>query len=108
MGTVQSLSGRQFRALEQAAAHQARALGLWRECRDPSRRLGVARRHRLLVGALMHLLGARRLLQSARQTAPDDDGVGATLDAHLARLAPLLAGLERLLAKNGNEGRRTA
>ena len=81
---------------------------MWRECRDPSRRLGDARRHSLLVGAMTHLLRARRLLQSARQTAPGDGRVAATLDAHLARLAPLLAGLERLLARNGNDGQQTA
>lgn len=107
VGGVNGLSGRELRALEQAAAHQARALGLWREVRDPARRLGSARRHRLLVEALTHVLQARGLLQSARQMAVGDASVGATLDAHVARLEPILAGLERLLARDGNAGRQT-
>jgi hypothetical protein len=79
---------------------------LWREVRDPARRLGAARRQRLLVEALTHVMQARSLLQSARHVALGDASVGDTLDAHLARLEPILTGLERLLARDGNAGQQ--
>lgn len=84
------------RCVEQAAAHQTRALAWLREARDPATPLSPARRRALLLLALEHLLLARHLLQRAQKLA-HEASLLADLDAHLARLETIVANTERRL-----------
>src|SRR5829696_9304855 len=84
------------RCVEQAAAHQTRALAWLREGRDPASPLSPARRRALLLLSLEHLLLARHLLQRARKLAHEPDLL-ADLGAHLARLETIVASTERRL-----------
>src|SRR5207248_1151129 len=84
------------RCVEQAAAHQTRALAWLRETRDPASPLSPARRRALLLLALEHLLLARHLLQRARKVAREP-GLLADLGEHLARLETIVASTERRL-----------
>ncbi|HEY7067575.1 MAG TPA: hypothetical protein VII06_39325 [Chloroflexota bacterium] len=84
------------RCVEQAAAHQTRALAWLREARDPASPLSPARRRALLLLALEHLLLARHLLQRARKLA-HDPALLDQLGEHLARLRTIVANTERRL-----------
>ncbi|HLH22487.1 MAG TPA: hypothetical protein VK066_08180 [Chloroflexota bacterium] len=84
------------RCVEQAAAHQTRALAWLREARDPASPLSPARRRALLLLALEHLLLARHLLQRGRKLAPEP-ALLAELGEHLARLDTIVANTERRL-----------
>jgi hypothetical protein len=84
------------RCVEQAAAHQTRALAWLRETRDPASPLSPARRRALLLLALEHLLLARHLLQRARKLA-HGPALLADLGEHLARLETIVASTERRL-----------
>lgn len=84
------------RCVEQAAAHQTRALAWLREARDPASPLSPARRRALLLLALEHLLLARHLLQRARKLA-HEPVLLADLGEHLARLETIVANTERRL-----------
>ncbi|HZR98729.1 MAG TPA: hypothetical protein VFE37_08485 [Chloroflexota bacterium] len=84
------------RCVEQAAAHQTRALAWLREARDPASPLSPARRRALLLLALEHLLLARHLLQRARKVA-HEPALLAHLAEHLARLQTIVANTERRL-----------
>jgi hypothetical protein len=105
---AQSLSGpvterHLARCVEQAAAHQTRALAGLREARDPASPLAPARRRALLLLALEHLLLARHLLQSARKLA-HEPALLADFSEHLARLNTILANTERRLDMLDLEG----
>jgi hypothetical protein len=96
------------RCVEQAAAHQTRALAWLREARDPATPLSPARRRALLLLALEHLLLARHLLGRARKLA-DEASLLADLGEHLARLDTIVANTERRLdsldlAASGTDG----
>jgi hypothetical protein len=84
------------RCVEQAAAHQTRALAWLREARDPASPLSPARRRALLLLALEHLLLARHLLQRARKLTREA-ALLADLAEHLARLDSIVANAERRL-----------
>lgn len=85
------------RWMEQAGAHQARAVAWLRQARDPSSGpQAVAQRRELLLRALEHILAARRLLERARQATTDPTLV-TLLDGHLARIATTAESAERLL-----------
>ena len=84
------------RCVEQAAAHQTRALAWLREGRDPASPLSPARRRALLLLALEHLLLARHLLQRARKLTHEPALLG-DVGEHLTRLETIIASTERRL-----------
>jgi hypothetical protein len=86
------------RCVEQAAAHQTRALAWLREARDPASPLTPARRRALLLLALEHLLLARHLLQRGRKLACEA-ALLSELGEHLARLETIIASTERRLSE---------
>jgi hypothetical protein len=85
------------RWMEQAGAHQTRAVSWLRRARDPaSGPLPVTQRREMLMRALEHILNARRLLLRAQKEA-EDAALLTALDTHLARLASTAESTERLL-----------
>jgi hypothetical protein len=83
--------------MEQAGAHQTRAVAWLRRARDPAAGpLPVSQRRELLMRALEHILTARRLLQRAHK-ATDDPKLLALLDGHLERLASTAESTEKML-----------
>ena len=84
------------RCVEQAAAHQTRALAWLREARNPASPLSPARRRALLLLALEHVLLARHLLQRARRLA-HEPALLVDIGEHLARLQTIIASTERRL-----------
>src|SRR6476659_8150004 len=84
------------RCVEQAAAHQTRALAWLREGRDPASPLPPARRRALLLLALEHLLLARHLLQRARKLSHEPALLG-DVGKHLTRLDTIIVSTERRL-----------
>ena len=85
------------RWMEQAGAHQTRAVGWLRRARDPmSGPLPPAQRRELLMRALEHILSARRLLLRVQKDTRHPELL-ALLDTYLARLASTAENTERLL-----------
>ncbi len=83
--------------MEQAGAHQTRALVALRRARDPSAGpLAPPRRRVFRVRALEHILSARRLLERARRETHYPELL-SILEEHLARLATTAASTERRL-----------
>jgi hypothetical protein len=91
------------RCVEQAAAHQTRALAWLREARDPATPLSPVRRRALLLLALEHLLLAQHLLRRARKLA-HEPALLTDLGQHLARLETIVANTERRLAELDEQG----
>jgi hypothetical protein len=85
------------RWMEQAGAHQTRAVAWLRRARDPAAGpLPLGQRRELLMRALEHILTARRLLLRAHKETQDAELL-ALLNSHLERLSSTAASTERLL-----------
>src|SRR6476659_4807555 len=94
------LSVSEVKQLERAATHQVQALARLRQARDPAKRQSTARRYRLLLDVLEHLVVAQHLLERVRQAAINHPDLATSINAHINGLTTLREQTEQLIETN--------